>query len=172
MTVWKSLVEKFEIENVFINKDYEPYAKQRDQWVCSFLELLNVKVFSFKDHVIFEPGFIKKDDGSPYTVYTPFKKKWLKHYEQNKPEILPKPNFKNLFKQDYEFPLLKDLGFSPSKIKVESFNLSELDNYEITRDVPSLNSTSFLGPHLRFGTVSIRQVVKSLKKSDNVFLGE
>ncbi|MDG1477027.1 MAG: deoxyribodipyrimidine photo-lyase, partial [Vicingaceae bacterium] len=84
----------------------------------------------------------------------------------------PKPNFKNLFIQNYKFPLLKDLGFSPSKIKVQPFNISELDNYEITRDVPSLNSTSFLGPHLRFGTVSIRQVVKSLKKSDNVFLSE
>jgi deoxyribodipyrimidine photo-lyase len=170
--VWKSLVDEFDIKEVYFNEDYEPYAIKRDQWVCSFLELLDVKVHSFKDHVIFEPGFIKKDDGLPYTVYTPFKRKWLNYFKLNKPEILPEPNYNNLIKQKNKFPQLKDLGFYPSAIKVEDFNLTELDNYEITRDVPSLNSTSFLGPHLRFGTVSVRKVISELKPSDDVFLSE
>ena len=170
--VWKRLVDEFDIKEVYFNEDYEPYAIKRDQWVCSFLKLLDVKVHSFKDHVIFEPGYIKKDDGLPYTVYTPFKKKWLKYFKLNKPEILPEPNYNNLIKQLNKFPQLKDLGFYPSAIKVEDFNLTELDNYEITRDVPSLNSTSFLGPHLRFGTVSVRKVISELKQSDDVFLSE
>ena len=170
--VWKSLVDEFDVKEVYFNEDYEPYAIKRDQWVCSFLKLLGVKVHSFKDHVIFGPGFVKKDDGLPYTVYTPFKKKWLKYFNLNRPEILPEPNYNNLIKQLNKFPKLKDLGFYPSAIKVEDFNLTELDNYEVTRDVPSLNSTSFLGPHLRFGTVSVRKVISELKQSDDVFLSE
>ena len=101
---WKSLVDEFDIREVCFNEGYEPSAIKRDQWVYSFLELLDIKVHSFKDHVVFEPGYIKKDDGLPYTVYTPFKKRWLKHFESNKPEIFPQPNFENLFKIRFDYP--------------------------------------------------------------------
>ena len=113
-----------------------------------------------------------KDDGFPYTVYTPFKKKWLKHFETNKPKISPPPNYDNFFKIRYNYPTIEELGFLPTAIHVKGFNLSDLDNYGITRDFPALNSTSFLGPHLRFGTVSIRTIINQLKLSDTVFLSE
>jgi deoxyribodipyrimidine photo-lyase len=169
---WKKLVNEYEIDSVYVNEDYEPYAQQRDTRIASFLEKHNVNFHSFTDHVVFKPGTILKDDGLPYTVYTPFKKKWLKHFEAHQPEILPEPKFNNLLNTEFKFPSIEALGFLPSSINVEDFNLSELDNYETTRDVPSLNATSYLGPHLRFGTVSVRSIIKQLKTNHHVFLSE
>tara|TARA_B100000809_G_scaffold94798_1_gene93447 strand:+ start:1114 stop:2403 length:1290 start_codon:yes stop_codon:yes gene_type:complete len=169
---WEQLVNEYEIDTVFVNDDYEPYAQKRDARISSFLLKNEIKFYSYTDHVVFKPGTILKDDGLPYTVYTPFKKKWLKHFENNKPEILPDPNYDHLLKIIYDFPTIEDIGFSHSAINVEAFNLSEIDNYEITRDVPSLDATSYLGPHLRFGTVSVRSIIEQLSSSDDVFLSE
>jgi len=169
---FKYLINEYEIHNVFINEDYEPYALQRDKRVSILLESNGIELHSYTDHVVFKPGTILKDDGFPYTVYTPFKKKWLKHFETNKPKISPPPNYDNFFKIRYNYPTIEELGFLPTAIHVKGFNLSDLDNYGITRDFPALNSTSFLGPHLRFGTVSIRTIINQLKLSDTVFLSE
>mgnify|MGYP003384223574 FL=1 len=169
---WEQLVNEYEIDTVFINEDYEPYSQKRDVRIASFLEKHNIKLHSFTDHVVFKPGTILKDDGLPYSVYTPFKKKWLKHFETNKPEILLEPNYDNLLKVTYGFPSIESIGFLTSQIQVEAFNLSEIDNYETTRDVPSLNATSYLGPHLRFGTVSVRSIIEKLSSHHNVFLSE
>mgnify|MGYP006133579151 CR=1 FL=1 len=169
---WEQLVNEYEIDTVFINEDYEPYSQKRDVRIASFLQKHNIKLHSFTDHVVFKPGTILKDDGLPYSVYTPFKKKWLKHFETNKPEILPEPNYDNLLKVTYGFPSIESIGFLTSQIQVEAFNLSEIDNYETTRDVPSLNATSYLGPHLRFGTVSVRSIIEKLSSHHNVFLSE
>jgi deoxyribodipyrimidine photo-lyase len=90
----------------------------------------------------------------------------------NKPQVLTEPNFENLIKQTHDFPKLEGLGFSRSSIAVEEFDLSQLDKYHLTRDIPSLNATSFLGPHLRFGTISVRKIIRELKPEDEVFLSE
>jgi deoxyribodipyrimidine photo-lyase len=169
---WEKLLNEYDIEKVFINEDYEPYAQKRDTQITSILEKQGIKVYSYTDHVIFKPAKIVKDDGSPYTVYTPFKNKWLKHFEANKPKLIPKPNYKNLEKISFDFPNLKELGFSPTKIIIQNFDLSGLDNYAVTRDTPFLNGTSFLGPHLRFGTVSVRTIINQLKATDSIFLSE
>jgi deoxyribodipyrimidine photo-lyase len=169
---WNKLVNEFSIKEVFINEDYEPYGISRDKRIGQFLKSTNIRLHSFTDHVVFKPNQILKEDGLPYTVYTPYKNKWLKHLELNKPNLLPEPNYKNLYQCKYGFPKLSDLDFLPSSIKVEDFNLSELDNYEQTKDIPYMDGTSYLGPHLRFGTVSIRSIIHQLKITDNVFLSE
>ena len=169
---WQHLLNEYDIQDVFINEDYEPYAIQRDKRVSDLLELKGIKLRAFTDHVIFKPRTILKNDGSVYTVFTPFKNKWLKHFEANPLKILPKANYNNFTKTTFSFPTLLDLGLLPSKIKVKDFNLSELDNYELTRDIPALNATSFLGPHLRFGTVSVRSVIDQLQPTHSVFLSE
>jgi deoxyribodipyrimidine photo-lyase len=170
--VFSNLLNEYEVQEVFVNEDYEPYALQRDEQVANFLASKGVPLHRFTDHVVFRPGTILKGDGLPYTVYTPFKNKWLKHFEENIPKLLPEANWSHLAKINLSFPTLSDLGLLPSSIKVQDFTLSELDNYELTRDVPSLNATSFLGPHLRFGTVSVRTIIHQLKSSDAVFLSE
>ncbi len=169
---FEELTKEYEVNKVYINEDYEPYALKRDEQIKLLLNSKGIELDSYTDHVVFKPGTILKDDGKPYTVYTPFKNKWLKHLDNNPFQLLPKANYANFVKKTFQFPELAELGFVPSNIKVEDYNLSELDNYEKTREIPSLNATSFLGPHLRFGTISIRTIINQLNATDSVFLSE
>jgi deoxyribodipyrimidine photo-lyase len=169
---WDIILNEYDIQDVYVNEDYEPYALQRDKNVSALLESNGVKYNSFTDHVVFKPGTILKDDNTPYTVYTPFKNKWLKHLNVHSIKSLPTLNYSKLAKVNFSFPKRLDLGILPSKIKVKDFSLNTLDNYEVSRDFPALNQTSYLGPHLRFGTVSIRTIINKLKLTDSVFLSE
>ncbi|MCF8323091.1 MAG: DNA photolyase family protein [Flavobacterium sp.] len=172
--VWKNLIQEFDVKEVFFNKDYEPYAIQRDLAICDFLDKNNVKHFSFKDQVIFEELEITKADGLPYTVYTPYKNKWLEKYKTT--ELLleydSKDRFVNFHTSDFDFPTLAQIGFEESSIKVKPHNLKSIGNYHETRDFPAIDSTSYLSPHLRFGTVSIRKLVNWAFKKNEVFLSE
>jgi deoxyribodipyrimidine photo-lyase len=172
--VWKELTKEFLIQEVFLNKDYEPYAITRDNAVKELLQEKGVKVNSFKDQVIFEENDVLKDDGKPYTVFTPFKKKWLKKFDKvndvKECEILSLAD--NFSKVKAEFPSLESIGFEKSDITVKPYNFSFLDNYDKTRDYPFKDTTSYLSPHLRFGTVSIRKIVKTALETNQTFLSE
>ena len=172
--VWTSLLQEYAIKQVFWNKDYEPSAIQRDAAVTELLTLNGVQTFSFKDQVIFEEAEIVKADGLPYTVYTPFKNRWLEKYKSMAPvtEFDLVPLFSNFLKREFDFPSLEQIGFVPSSIKVKPHNLKLVSNYHETRDFPALDSTSYLSPHLRFGTVSIRKLVNWAAKKNAVFLSE
>lgn len=172
--VWESLLQEYAIQEVFWNKDYEPNAIQRDLAVGNVLASKEVNVYAFKDQVIFEEAEIVKADGLPYTVYTPFKNKWLEKYHTIAPvqEWDATPYFYNFFKSNFAFPSLEEIGFSPSSIKVKPHNLKLVANYHETRDFPALDSTSYLSPHLRFGTVSIRKLVNWAVRKNQVFLSE
>lgn len=169
--VWQKLVLEYEIVNVFTNKDYEPYAIERDLKVGSILKKYNINFQSFKDQVIFEENEILKADNSPYTVYTPYKRKWLEKFKLNKVLLNPKIENKNFLKIKFPCLTLEQIGFQKSDIKVLPYNLN-IKNYAETRDFPALDSTSYLSVHLRFGTVSIREIVSQLGKDDDVFLSE
>lgn len=172
--VWQSLVDQYNIKEVFFNKDYEPYAITRDEGICKFLDNKNIVSYSFKDQVIFEEKEITKADGLPYTVYTPYKNKWLESYKLDAPvqESDLKPLHHKFFKSSFTLLSLADIGFVESKIKVKPYTFSGVSNYEETRDYPSVDSTSYLSPHLRFGTVSIRKMVNYAAESNAVFLSE
>ncbi|GAA6769220.1 deoxyribodipyrimidine photo-lyase [Flavobacterium sp. CGRL1] len=172
--VWKSLLSEFDIQNVFFNKDYEPFAIKRDTVICSLLKENNIECFSFKDHVIFEEKEITKADGSPYTVYTPYKNKWLEkyHFLGAVPECDSSSMHSNFAKNKFSFPDLAEIGFEKSSIKVLPHNLTQITNYKETRDFPALDSTSYLSPHLRFGTVSIRKLVNWANRKNQTFLSE
>jgi len=172
--VWKSLLTEFDIQKVFFNKDYEPYAIKRDQEIDALLQQNNIESLSYKDHVIFEEKEITKSDGLPYTVYTPYKNKWLEKYHLSGtvPEYDTKPYFLNFAKNQFQFPKLSETGFERSTIKVFPYNLTQITNYKETRDFPALDSTSYLSPHLRFGTVSIRKLVNWANRKNQTFLSE
>ena len=172
--VWESLLEEFDVAAVFFNKDYEPYAIKRDTAICKLLETNNAITFSFKDQVIFEEKEITKADGLPYTVYTPFKNKWLEKYKSMAPvlEYDATDVFSNFHKCDFVFPSLEQIGFEKSPIKVKPHNLKFIANYQDIRDFPALDQTSYLSPHLRFGTVSIRKLVNWAFHKNDVFLSE
>lgn len=169
---WKEILKKFDVEAVYVNKDYEPYAIQRDMEIRSFLKKEGIATHFFKDQVIFEEDEILKDDGNPYTVFTPFKNKWLRNFENI--DISPEKMtaFSSFLKGASSFPSLEDLGFVRSSIVVQPYSLKDLDSYAETRDIPYLNATSNLSPHLRFGTVSIRDIIHQLKDSNSTFLSE
>lgn len=172
--VWKQLIQDFDVKEVYFNKDYEPYAIARDSAVCELLKANEIACFSYKDQVIFEEKEITKSDGLPYTVYTPYKNKWLEKYNSFRPvqEYNCEKLFSNFHKNSFDFPTLQQIGFEESTIKVIPHNLKKVLHYHETRDFPALDATSYLSPHLRFGTVSIRKLVNWAANKNQVFLSE
>ena len=172
--VWESLTTEFDIQHVFFNKDYEPFAIKRDAAIEQLLAQHHITASSFKDHVIFEEKEITKADGLPYTVYTPYKNKWLEKYHLSGQalEFDTKTGYENFSKNQFTFPELADIGFEKSAIKVLPPDLSQISNYKETRDFPAEDSTSYLSPHLRFGTVSIRKLVNWANRKNQTFLSE
>jgi deoxyribodipyrimidine photo-lyase len=160
------------VNNVYINRDYEPYALERDSSIFELLKDFGGQLKSYKDQVIFEQNEVVKKDGLPYTVFTPFKNKWLEKFRSTENIFYKNPNLKNLVKSNYTFPSMEDLGFEESTIKVPDFDLKVVAKYDETRNFPSLDSTSKIGPHLRFGTVSIREIVETVKDVNSTYLSE
>ncbi|WP_274474618.1 cryptochrome/photolyase family protein [Mangrovimonas aestuarii] len=174
---FNSLISNFNIKAVYTNHDYEPYAQKRDQVVKDLLKTKNIDFHSYKDQVIFEKDEIVKSDGDPYKVYTPYMKRWMAQLSSDNTKSFPSENYlDNCTKTDaFDFPALKELGFEVSEHLIKPFDISEflLNQYEKTRDFPGKDTTSRIGPHLRFGTISIRKVVKrGLKLKNNTFLKE
>ncbi|MBK7132027.1 MAG: deoxyribodipyrimidine photo-lyase [Bacteroidales bacterium] len=173
-TVWQELISSYDINSVLINKDYEPYALQRDIAIEVLLRKHNIALKRYKDQVIFGERDILKADNTPYTIFTPYKARWLQKFN----EILPFKNsigsdfFKNFHKCNFEFPAIEKIGFYHSSLKVRPYDLTALNEYEKYRDLPFADRTSYLSPHLRFGTVSIRNLVTLALKSNQTFLNE
>ena len=170
--IWKQLISQYDIDSVFINKDYEPYSIQTDLLVESILKEKRISLIRKKDHVIFEEKEILKADNNPYTMFTPYKNKWLEEFKKQERNRVSNVSTKNFVKSDNIFPSRADLKITKSLITVLPYNLSVIKEYNKTRDFPAIEKTSFLGPHLRYGTVSIRQMVDIAEKENQVFLNE
>ncbi|NRB84021.1 MAG: deoxyribodipyrimidine photo-lyase [Winogradskyella sp.] len=165
------LIKDYKIGCIYTNRDYEPYALERDNAIQTLLEENGIAFKTFKDQVIFEKNEVVKNDGNPYVVYTPYMKKWKEQFKS-----IPLKTFKtssslsNLIK-DVNLPniSLNAIGFEESEQKIASYSVSPelIQNYEATRNFPSKDGTSRLGPHLRFGTVSIRDMVKKAIAEEN-----
>ena len=168
--VWEKLVTTYDIQKVYSNKDYEPYAIKRDQKIKEFLNSKGIEMKTFKDQVIFEEDEIVKADGKPYTVFTPYKRKWLEKFTKVNLNLIA--NFDNFFKKTIDFPSLNQLGLKNSSLKVKKYSLKNVSTYSETRNFPNLDSTSYLSPHLRFGTISVRQIITELKNKSETFLSE
>jgi deoxyribodipyrimidine photo-lyase len=171
---WKSLIASREINSVFINKDYEPYSISRDLKIETLLRKNKIPLLRYKDQVIFEEREILKSDQNPYTLFTPYKNKWLQRFKATGPLthdfILSEKQ--NYFKGTFSLASLEELGFRKSLQKVKPYDLNVINEYNKFRDFPALDKTSYLGPHLRFGTVSIRQIVDKAARENPVFLSE
>ena len=176
-SVFETLLKSHSINTVFTNHDYEPYATDRDTNIKNLLSKQNVAFKTFKDQVIFEKDEVVKKDGKPYMVYTPYMRVWketfkaqtLKIYDTNKilENTVKDANLPNL--------TLSDIGFKKASQKIEDYTVTPtlIQNYEETRNFPAQDSTSKLGPHLRFGTVSVRQMVKkAIAEQNEIFWQE
>jgi len=174
---WKELLDEYEVKAIYTNNDYEPYASKRDSIVKAMAEEKGAVFHSFKDQVIFEKNEVVKSDGSPYTVFTAYKRKWL---EKLRPEFHLKPypikkyagNF--LQAKPTNLPPLDSLGFTESLLEFPDKEYqSIIDNYNKTRDFPAIEGTSKISVHLRFGTVSIRELAAdAYKATEQTWLSE
>lgn len=169
--VWRVLIEKFDIQAVYANEDYEPYARERDNSVREILAERGIPFYLYKDQVIFAKSDVLKGDGTPYTVFTPYKNKWLQKLREEKLATYPVSSWGKYAKIQLRFPEMSALGIEKSATGVVYYSLAQLERYEATRNFPAENQTSRLGPHLRFGTVSIREVLAQ-SLAHPVFLSE
>lgn len=174
--VFKKLIKEYDVQTVFTNHDYEPYAIERDLLIKELLSKNNISFKTYKDQVIFEKDEVLKDDGKPYTVYTPYSTKWKAKLTDFYLKSYPLEKYhNNFFKQNpRKIPSLASMGFKktdrnfPSKYPDEEL----IKNYDKTRNFPGTEGTSGLGIHLRFGTISIRELVTKAKQLNAAFLNE
>ena len=177
-TVWKQLIKDYNIDTVYTNHDYEPYALERDEQIKKLLNKEDIDFKTYKDQVIFEKDEVVKGDGDPYVVYTPYKNKWQEIFDEDKHLKIhyTSQHLKNLI-QNSRLPNLdlSDMGFKKSSIEIPEYDVTPtlIQNYEDTRNFPAQDGTSHLGPHLRFGTVSVRKMVKkAIAEKNTVFWSE
>lgn len=174
--VFSDLNKKYKIGALYFNHDYDPYALNRDAAILHFFKSLDIPVYSYKDHVVFEKSEVVKEDGTAYQVFTPYSKKWkqqlneaaLKDYDL-------KSRFSYFFKQQpVTMPTLEDMGFVGKPFECPDWRIDEslIRRYKEQRDYPAMSGTSKLSVHLRFGTISIRGLVRSALNLNETFLNE
>ncbi len=198
--VFRQIFDEFDVREIFTNHDFEPYAIARDLEIKTMLAERNIDFQTFKDHVIFEKGEILKEDKTPYTVFTPFSKKWLLKLETT-PNWIGTDSFRmtnadassmtsesfylksyptekyfsNFLKiKELRLPTLGEIGFEKSGIDFPPISVTQglVRNYDKTRDFPAIAGTSKLGIHFRFGTISIREKARNAQKLNATFLNE
>jgi len=196
----RKILSGYDIKAFFANHDYEPYATDRDRRIAGILTESGIPFHTFKDQVIFEKDEVMKSDGTPYTVFTPYSRIWKKNLTEEHIKPYPSENLTGKFLKitPLRLPSLADIGFLPADRTfgapgIETgpgagalrapgtdaglFRTPEIDSglikdYHKTRNIPSLEGTSRLGVHLRFGTVSIRELVTAAVALSDVWLGE
>jgi deoxyribodipyrimidine photo-lyase len=176
VAVWKELLEDYSIENVYTNRDYEPYAKKRDGEVKSLLEGKGIQFLDFKDQVIFEKDEILNGSGDFYKVFTPYSKVWLDKFKQGPPQTVQLDKRKNNFLQvePFSVPTLEEMGFEKSNIKVPPLEVDKtlIQKYDKVRNFPAIQGTTRLGIHLRFGTISVRKLALEAARLNDTYLNE
>lgn len=171
INIFEKLLEDYDIQAVFTNTDYEPYAKERDSQIQNLLENKEIEFFSYKDQVIFEKSEVVKSDDTPYLVYTPYMKKWKEVFKSHDLKIYYTNDYLSNLIENTRLPnlSLSDIGFKKSSIQFPEYDVTPttIQEYENNRNLPAKESTSNLSPHLRFGTISIRKVLKKALNAEN-----
>lgn len=176
-SAFKTVCSSFQVKSVYCNHDYEPYAIKRDHQVKSWLASRDIEFHTFKDQVIFDKSQVVKDDQTPYTVYTPYMKSWKVLLRQIPDELEPvKPKVSNFLRlTNKPITSLESMGFTGQRPHIPPAMIPDkqfLRSYQKNRDFPAKNGTSRLSVHLRFGTISIRKLVKTALEYSDTWLNE
>lgn len=178
LKVLPKVAKELDIKVVYTNRDYEPYARNRDAEMKQILDEMGIPFHGAKDHVIFEKNEVLKDDGKPYTVFTPYSRKWKSKLNSFFLKPYPVLNFTNQLVQSNSIslvPSLEEMGFKTEQkasFPADSVEDALIQHYALKRDIPSLNATSKLSVHLRFGTISIRKLAQQALINSETFLNE
>ena len=163
-------------KSVYTNHDYEPYAIQRDEKVRKLLEEKHIIFKTYKDQVILEKDEVVKEDGKPYTIFTPYSRKWKSVLKDSHLKSYPNSKYLNHLKkiESLPFPLLADIGFTGSHAPFpeRTIRQSIIEKYDAQRNFPAIEGTTQLSVHLRFGTIGIRKLVKIALKKNEQWLNE
>ena len=172
-----TLSQTYTVKSVFLNRDYEPYARERDELVFNYWSEHDVPVIGAKDHVIFEKNEVVKADGTPYLVFSPYGKAWRKKLTDYHAKAYPNVKyFRNFHKQQpIEIPTLESMGFRTTEVSLPSSNVDEsiIKTYDATRNFPANEKgTTRLGMHLRFGSISVRSLLRKGLVGNDTFVNE
>ncbi len=174
--IWKALLKEYEIKAVYLNHDYEPYARKRDGAIEQLVLEAGASWHSYKDQVMLEKEEVVKEDGTPYTVFTPYSRKWRSVLERKRPEVVTsEKHVDSLWShKEIALPTLQKLGFGASdgKWPARKVPADIIKSYHRTRDLPAEDGTSRLGVHLRFGTLSIRKLASVAEDLNDGYLTE
>ncbi len=170
------LFNNIEAKAVYANHDYEPYALTRDKSIRKILEAKGSTLKTFKDQVIFEKNEVLKDDGRPYTIFTPYSRKWKAKLNAFYLKSYPTEKYLKHFKRTPPIPIpsLANIGFNttgavfPGRVIIQTI----IENYHEQRNYPAISGTSRLSVHLRFGTISIRKLAQIALEKNDVWLNE
>ena len=170
------LIEEYSVREVYVNHDYEPYAINRDLTIKTQLESKNITFKTFKDQVMFEKSEVMKSDGTPYTIFTPYSRKWKEKFYQQTPNNFPSElHFSSFYKyKEFSIPSLNQIGFENTSLDLPEPIITEerIRNYQETRNLPAVEGTSQISVQLRFGTVSVRHLVKLALEWNEQWLNE
>ena len=173
---FKVLLSQYSIEKVFTNHDYEQYAIDRDAQIADLLKQHGASLHTYKDQVIFEKNEVTKDDGKPYTVFTPFSNKWKAKLKPFHLKAYPTEKYFNNFYKQPSQPILtlESIGFAAvdKPFPNKELDIALVSKYQEQRNFPAIRGTSQLGVHLRFGTVSIREIGRKCEGVSITFLNE
>ncbi len=173
-----ALARELDVGDVYCNRDYEPAAVLRDRDVAQTLALDHIDFHSTKDQAIFEQDEVLTQVGKPFTVFTPYKNAWYKKAALGETDFFVRPYPVTRYLSHLAasplatgIPTLADIGFEPTDLatigivpgvsgaraRIEDF-FTRIDNYKVARDFPAVKGVSYLSVHLRFGTLSIREL--------------
>ena len=174
--IFEDLIKKYNVKGVYTNEDYEPYAIKRDQEVSELLNRKGISLFSFKDHVIFSKNSLLTGAAQPYSIYTPYSKKWKETLREQDYTAYPSETIydKWVLRNEKAIPKAEKLGFKTFK-KIYSAPILDSQvvvDYHRNRDFPDVDGTTLIGAHLRFGTISIRECVRFALDKNLVWLNQ
>ena len=171
---YEQLAEQYDIQAIYCNHDYEKYAGIRDGSIQSWAKQRGIEFSTYKDQVIFEKNEVLSGQNTPYTVFTPYSRKWKERLAQNAIQVFPSETLQNYVNFTEELPSLESLGFTNAGLlfPVNSVSTEIIQGYQANRDFPAKGATSRLSVHLRFGTVSIRSLVKQAIGVSETWLNE
>ena len=176
LDVIANLTKQYNIASVYTNHDYEPLAMERDAQVKTLLDEKGISFQTYKDQVIFEKEEVLKDDGKPYTIYTPYANKWRAYWLNHVPKLHPSIKLMDYFMdtKPFKIPSLKDIGFEATDLVIPAikWDASLVKKYTDQRNFPAMKGTTQLSVHLRFGTVSVRKLALETQALNSTFFNE
>lgn len=174
--IFPVLLNEYDVSSIYSNHDYEAYAHDRDNSVREYAMSEGVDFQTFKDQVIFEKTEILSGGGTPYTVFTPYSRKWKEKLSDFYLKSYPNENYSDNYLKTNKTPIpsLAEMGFEKTENHFPSKQIREsiVKNYAEKRNFPAIEGTSRLSVHLRFGTVSIRELARKAKDLSETWLNE